>query len=88
MFKVVDGDSGESIDVRELLGLTEEDFKNNPDLLNILQHMNKKAPVQKDEESKNEGTESGNAQKTRHFKNFDLLKKSVEGDDVMANPDG
>jgi hypothetical protein len=50
--------------------------------------MNKKAPVQKDEESKNEGTESGNAQKTRHFKNFDLLKKSVEGDDVMANPDG
>ena len=36
MFKVVDGDTGEKIDVRELLGITEEDFKENPDLLNVL----------------------------------------------------
>lgn len=45
MFKVVDGDTGERIDVRELLGLTEEDFKENPDLLNVLKHMNVKAPI-------------------------------------------
>lgn len=45
MFKVVDGDTGEKIDVRELLGLTEEDFLENPDLLNVLKHMNVKAPV-------------------------------------------
>jgi hypothetical protein len=45
MFKVVDGDTGEVIDVRELLGLTEEDFKENPDLLNVLKHMNAKAPI-------------------------------------------
>lgn len=36
MFRVVDGDTGERIDVRELLGLTEEDFKENPDLLQVL----------------------------------------------------
>lgn len=45
MFKVIDGDTGEVIDVRELLGLTEEDFKENPDLLNVLKHMNVKAPL-------------------------------------------
>ena len=31
--------------MRELLGLSEEDFKNNPDLLNCLQHMNNLKPV-------------------------------------------
>jgi len=46
MFKVIDGDTGEKIDVRELLGITEEDLKNNPDLLNILKHMNEKSPLQ------------------------------------------
>lgn len=40
MFKVTDADTGEQIDVRELLGLTEDDFKDNPDLLNIIKHMN------------------------------------------------
>ena len=40
MFKVIDGDTGERIDVRELLGLTEDDFKENPELLNIIRHMN------------------------------------------------
>lgn len=46
MFKVIDGDTGEVIDVRELLGITEDDFKENPDLLNILKHMNMKAPME------------------------------------------
>lgn len=64
MFKVIDGDTGERIDVRELLGLTEEDFKENPDLLNILKHMNIKAPIAannlQDEETKDSAqTESG-----------------------------
>ena len=36
LFKVVDGESGERIDVRELLGISEEDFKNNPELLQAL----------------------------------------------------
>jgi hypothetical protein len=45
MFKVIDGDTGEKIDVRELLGLTEDDFKENPELLNIIKHMNIKAPI-------------------------------------------
>jgi hypothetical protein len=52
MFKVVDGDTGERIDVRELLGLTEEDFKENPDLLQILKHMNNIKPLENEEESK------------------------------------
>ena len=41
IFKVVDGDTGEMIDVRELLGITEEEFKANPELLNAITHMNK-----------------------------------------------
>ena len=32
LFRVVDGDTGEAIDVRELLGVTEEEFRSNPDL--------------------------------------------------------
>ena len=36
MFKIVDGETGERIDVREMLGITEEDFKNNPELLEVL----------------------------------------------------
>ena len=50
--KVVDGDTGESIDVRELLGLTEEDFKENPDLLMVLKHMNNIKPLEEEEETK------------------------------------
>ena len=73
MFKVIDSDTGEKIDVRELLGLTEEDFAENPDLLNVIQHMNKKAPIQPQEDPSG----SGLSQKQRHFKNYDLLKQSV-----------
>jgi hypothetical protein len=90
MFKVVDGDTGERIDVRELLGLTEEDFKENPDLLQILKHMNNIKPLENEEESKDSTsgskTGTGNAQKQRHFKNYDLLKASVQGDEFMTNP--
>ena len=32
LFKVIDKDSGEAIDIRELLGISEVDFKNNPEL--------------------------------------------------------
>ena len=61
MFRVVDGDTGERIDVRELLGLTEEDFKENPDLLQVLQHMNNIKPIERDEdeETKDDGSKSG-----------------------------
>ena len=60
MFKVVDGDTGERIDVRELLGLTEEDFKENPDLLMVLKHMNNIKPLEDEEESKDQ-PKTGNA---------------------------
>lgn len=55
MFKVVDGDTGERIDVRELLGLTEEDFKENPELLKVLQHMNNIKPLEPDDEEESKG---------------------------------
>ena len=45
MFMVIDGETGEKVDVRELLGITEEDFHNNPDILDALQAMNMKMPV-------------------------------------------
>ena len=32
LFKVIDGDTGQAIDVRELLGVTEEEFRSNPEL--------------------------------------------------------
>ena len=50
LFKVLDADTGKEIDVRELLGLTEEDFKDNPELASVLQHMQNISPL--DEESK------------------------------------
>lgn len=88
MFKIVDGETGERVDVRELLGLTEEDFKNDPTLLDVIKHMNTHAPVEPQDESE----ESGTNQKKRHFKNFDLLKASVnlqmDGEEFMANPNG
>lgn len=55
MFKVIDKDSGEAIDIRELLGITEEDFKNNPELADVLKQMNVQEPIinpDYDEESK------------------------------------
>ena len=45
MFKVINADTGEAMDVRDMLGITEEEFKNNPDLLNALVHMNNIQPI-------------------------------------------
>ena len=59
MFKITDGDTGEKIDVRELLGITEEDFKNNPELLSVLKHMNLKMPVQEETKENQEGAGAG-----------------------------
>ena len=59
MFKVVDGDTGERIDVRELLGLTEEDFKENPDLLQVLKHMNNIRPIERDDEEESKDPQEG-----------------------------
>ena len=46
LFKVINADTGEHIDVRELLGVTEEDFAKNPELLNALMHMNNIQPIE------------------------------------------
>jgi len=46
LFKVIDTNCGEAVDVRELLGLKEEDFQNNPELLEALKLMNIKDPQQ------------------------------------------
>lgn len=51
LFKVIDGDTGEAVDVRELLGVTEEEFRSNPELQAALAHMNKIQPIA-DEENK------------------------------------
>ena len=40
LFKVLDAETGEWVDVRELLGVTEEDFKNNPELYEVMKQMN------------------------------------------------
>jgi len=36
LFKIVDQNNGAQVDVRELLGLEEADFQNNPELLEAL----------------------------------------------------
>ena len=46
LFKVIDGDTGEAIDVRELLGVTEEEFKANPELRDAIAHMNRIQPIE------------------------------------------
>ena len=46
LFKVIDADTGEQVDVRELLGVTAEEFRANPELINALKHMNNIAHVQ------------------------------------------
>lgn len=45
MFRVFDKDAGAMVDVREIMDITEEDFKENPELLNILKQMNETNPV-------------------------------------------
>ena len=69
MFSVIDADSGQAIDVRELLGVTEEEFKANPELQKALEHMNRIKPIEEspqiEEEVKREGGPM--TQKARHF---------------------
>ena len=60
LFSVIDGDTGQAIDVRELLGVTEEEFKANPELVAALAHMNKIKPIDsapkiEEEEKKEDG---------------------------------
>lgn len=45
------------------MGLTEADFKDNPDLLDYIQHMNSVKPLEEETENMN--------QKQRHFKYFE-----------------
>ena len=46
IFKVIDGDTGQAVDVRELLGVTEEEFAADPELQAALAHMNKIKPIE------------------------------------------
>ena len=64
LFKVLDAETGQWVDVRELLGLTEDDFKNNPDLMDYIKHMNTVKPLE-------EETDENLTQKQRHFKYFE-----------------
>ena len=73
LFRVVDGDSGKGYDVRELLGISEEEFKNNPELANALAYMNEIQPVDNDPALKEESKEDENGvmtEETRHKKYF------------------
>ena len=69
LFSVIDADSGQAIDVRELLGVTDEEFKANPELQQALAHMNRIKPIDEPpqvvEEEKKEGEPM--TQKARHF---------------------
>ena len=87
----MDKDTGEQIDVRELLGITEEDFRNNPQLLDVLQTMNLTMPV---EEENYDGEDMSNVvrstmAKKRHRKmNYDIIggfeNVLQAGDDVAV----
>ena len=41
LFKIIDADTGESVDVREILGITAEEFEANPELYSVMLNMNK-----------------------------------------------
>ncbi len=43
---VYDKNAGAYVDVREIMDFTEEDFKENPELLDIIKQMNENNPVQ------------------------------------------
>lgn len=84
LFKVVDGSTGERIDVRELLGISEQEFKDNPELAAALAYMGEVAPVEapKEEETK-EGNPEDMDQKQRHFIHFDMLTQSSAASERM-----
>ena len=66
LLSIIDKKTGKAMDVREVLGISEEDFKNNPELLEYLQEMNAAVPVP--EETKENKRDMD--QKARHFLNF------------------
>lgn len=45
MFKVYDKDAGTYMDVREIMDLAEDDFKDNMQVLEILKQMNASNPI-------------------------------------------
>ena len=66
------------MDVRELLGVTEEEFAADPELQAALAHMNKIKPIESqpqiiEEEKKEEENPGMLDQKARHFKYFEIL---------------
>lgn len=78
IFNIIDGDTGKRIDVRELLGVTEEEFAADPELQAALAHMNKIKPIDSkpqviEEEKKEEDGSRIMDQKSRHFKYFEML---------------
>ena len=85
LFKVIDGDTGEAIDVRELLGVTEEEFRANPELRDAIAHMNRIQPIEEEkggapeieEEKKEEEAPDRKVypmdQKARHFRYYEQL---------------
>jgi hypothetical protein len=87
LFKVLDAETGKWVDVRELLGITEDDFKNNPDLMDCIKHMNTVAPLEEDPD------DPKLTQKERHFKYFEQLDTlpldgGKGGGMILANVDG
>ena len=77
LFSVVDGDSGQAMDVRELLGVTEEELRAaGPEILAAMAHMNRIKPISEQPRIEEEKKEEGDGQldqKARHFKYFNVL---------------
>ena len=46
MFRVFDKEAGAMVDIREIMDINEEDFKENPELLNIIRQMNQSNPIE------------------------------------------
>lgn len=46
MFRVFDKEAGAMVDIREIMDVNEEDFKENPELLNIIRQMNQSNPIE------------------------------------------
>jgi hypothetical protein len=68
MFKVYDKDAGTFMDVREILDLNEEDFKDNKNLKEILSYMNTNNPVEKANLSESKSSDDQNSMNSRHSK--------------------
>ena len=78
LFKVIDKDTGEAVDVRELLGITEEDFKDNPELLDIIKQMNLTEPVPEEEFIEADTGIVSQKRRHRRFLNYDIIGMEVD----------